>query len=58
MDGLSPNEGTVQVCFDNLWGLVDESGWSLSDAKVVCYQLGYETEGGDYYYYCYYYYYY
>ena len=34
------------MCHDNIWGLVDESGWSLSDAKVICSQLGYSSEEG------------
>ena len=34
------NEGTVEVCYDNLWGLVGDTGWNDGDAKVVCSQLG------------------
>ena len=34
------NEGTVEVCYDNLWGLVGDTGWNDGDAKVVCNQLG------------------
>ena len=37
--------GTVEVCFDNLWGLISESGWSEQDAQVSCRQLGYQAEG-------------
>ena len=33
------------MCFSNLWGLIEETQWGLSDAKVVCSQLGYGTEG-------------
>ena len=43
--GESEAEGTVEICFDNLWGLIDESGWGLKDAHVVCEQLGYGTAG-------------
>ena len=35
------NEGTVEVCFNNLWGLVSDVGWNNTDALVVCNQLGY-----------------
>ena len=35
------NEGTVEVCFNNLWGLVSDAGWNNTDALVVCNQLGY-----------------
>ena len=38
------NEGTVEVCLDNLWGLIADQGWTDGDAKVVCSQLGY-TDG-------------
>ncbi len=31
--------GTVEVCRDNLWGLISEEGWGLSDANVICHQL-------------------
>ena len=43
--GPRKNEGTVEVCFSNIWGLIEESQWGSSDAKVVCKQLGYGTEG-------------
>ena len=39
------SEGTVEICFENLWGLVSESGWTQEDGEVVCRQLGYPTEG-------------
>ena len=35
------NEGTVEVCYYNLWGLVSDLGWTDGDARVVCNQLGY-----------------
>ena len=43
--GPTESEGTVEVCFDNLWGLVAQSEWSTSDAEVTCQQLGYPAEG-------------
>ena len=43
--GLSESEGTVEVCFDSLWGLVAQSEWSTPDAEVTCRQLGYPSEG-------------
>ena len=43
--GTTKNEGTVEVCFDNLWGLIEEAKWSDKDAEIVCKQLGYEVEG-------------
>ena len=42
--GASDSEGTVEVCADKLWGLVGETGWSLTDAQVVCRQLGFPID--------------
>ena len=39
--GAFENEGTVQVCFNKLWGLISDYNWDNNDAKVVCNQLGY-----------------
>lgn len=38
-------EGNVQICYNNLWGGICDSGWSSSDAQVVCRQLGYLVYG-------------
>ena len=46
LGGGFDNEGTVEVCLDNLWGLVSDEGWTDLDAKVVCNQLGY-TGGSE-----------
>ena len=35
------NEGTVQVCYNNLWGLISDSNWDNNDTSVICNQLGY-----------------
>ena len=45
--GQTENEGTVEICFDNLWGLVAQNEWSTADAEVTCRQLGYPPEGTD-----------
>ena len=42
------NEGTVQVCYGNLWGLISDNNWNDNNARVVCNQLGY-TGGSKYY---------
>ena len=43
--GLKESEGTVEICFDNLWGLVAQSKWSASNAEVTCRELGYFFQG-------------
>ena len=43
--GASESKGTVEVCLDNLWGLVAETGWSQTEAQVICKQLGLPLEG-------------
>ena len=43
--GSDVSEGTVEVCFDNLWGLVTQTGWDTNDAQVICRQLGYSPIG-------------
>ena len=45
VDGNSQNVGRVEICIDNQWGTVTDDGWSSNDAKVVCRQLGYSTDG-------------
>ena len=47
VEGALDSEGTVEVCLDNLWGLIAEAGWSESDAQVVCQQLGFPLDGND-----------
>ena len=39
--GETRSEGTVEICFDSLWGLIDESGWGIADAVVICRELGF-----------------
>ena len=39
--GGFPNEGTVETCFNNIWGQISDHGWTDGDAKVVCNQLGF-----------------
>ena len=43
--GLQESEGTVEICFDSLWGLVAQNEWSTADAEVTCRQLGYPSKG-------------
>ena len=35
----------MEVCYNNLWGLISDLGWTDGDARVVCNNLGYNGRG-------------
>lgn len=39
-----PQEGRVEVCFNNTYGSICHNQWNDNDAEVVCRQLGYSIE--------------
>ena len=43
--GFVDYEGTVNICYNNLWTTICDSGWSDSDARVACTQAGYPGPG-------------
>ena len=45
MGGPSPYKGRVEVCVGGCWGTVCGNGFRVSDASVVCRELGYPTFG-------------
>ena len=47
-DGSSVEAGTVEIFYDNQWNKVCDDDWTLTDASVVCRQLGY-PRASDYY---------
>ena len=42
--GGTESEGTIEICYGQLWGLVAETGWDNVDAQVACHQLGYPID--------------
>ena len=38
--GQNSSMGRVEVLFAGVWGTICENSWSVSDAKVLCRQLG------------------
>ncbi len=41
MNGVTENEGRVEVCFDNHWGTICDDQFEVPEAIVICRQLGY-----------------
>lgn len=47
--GSTMYEGTVEICYGGIWGMVGSLNWGSADARVVCYQLGFGLTGWLYY---------
>lgn len=42
--GQNVSEGRVEICISNQWGTVCDDLWGVTDARVVCRQLGYSGQ--------------
>ena len=45
VDGPSDFEGHLEICLNNEWGTVCDETWDVTDAGVVCRQLGLAPTG-------------
>ena len=45
--GPSDLEGRVEICLDNEWGTVCDEMWDVTNAAVVCRQLGLAPTGNN-----------
>ena len=43
--GSTDYEGTVEICINNAWGTISDSGWGYEEAQTVCNALGYTAPG-------------
>ena len=43
--GSTISQGTVEICYNSIWGLISDSEWDQKDAMVVCRQLGFSSNG-------------
>ena len=47
LNGSSPLEGRLEICFNQAWGTVCSKRFSIEDATVACKQLGFPFNGTE-----------
>ena len=45
VDGPSANKGRLEVCIDQNWATVCNSGFGTEEGRAACAQLGYQRYG-------------
>ncbi len=45
VDGISSNQGRLEVCMNSAWGTVCSEHWTNQEANVACGKLGYLSIG-------------
>ncbi len=45
VSGYIEQEGRVEICVDDVWGVICDDGWDKTDAHIACQQLGYAEQG-------------
>ncbi len=43
--GSNKYEGTLEICENNVWGLIAGMGWGDANAAIVCAELGFSSQG-------------
>ena len=43
VNGITPNQGRVEIYYQGRWGSVCDDGFGISAANVVCRQIGYPS---------------